>query len=292
MSEQFTSVNNALNLIQSKYQLPDHSYFNKERYPWSIGFLDSPEMYAARMWEYPFAVLSADPHRGARCADIGCGMTAFTIYLKEALDCDVVGVDPEFFSKGIRNTGHGVSREFINKTGLNIIHCGMEIIALPSDSFDFVFCLSVIEHVPHWIAHLGIQEMARILKPGGKLIITVDVDINSEIGVPLGLISDPLLFHAGEISLRWPLHRFGMHPNSRKPLDVYGISLVKSDRPVDREYLGESVPVDSATHRSNIVKLIFNKEAIVFTIQSGKELVSHLIGDVADWARWTVRLHR
>jgi len=43
-------------------------------------------------------------------------------------------------------------------------------IPLPDESFDSILCSEVIEHVPDPI--LAIQELARLLKPGGKLIVT------------------------------------------------------------------------------------------------------------------------
>jgi len=42
--------------------------------------------------------------------------------------------------------------------------------------FDKVYCISVIEHLPEDIAFKGIKEMARVLKKGGLLILTLDND--------------------------------------------------------------------------------------------------------------------
>jgi SAM-dependent methyltransferase len=42
--------------------------------------------------------------------------------------------------------------------------------------FDKVFCISVIEHLPEKIAFRGMKEMARVLKKGGLLVVTVDHD--------------------------------------------------------------------------------------------------------------------
>lgn len=44
------------------------------------------------------------------------------------------------------------------------------------DTFDRVFCISVIEHLPLAEARLGMREMARVLKKGGLLLVTVDND--------------------------------------------------------------------------------------------------------------------
>jgi len=238
MSEDFMSISRVLDQITVEYNLPDHSDVNQERYPWSAGLLSSPAFYAARMWEYPFAILSAELQPGMRCADIGCGMTAFTIYLKKIAECEIVGVDPDIFDAGIRYKGHGVSREFIRKTGLQIVQSRMEALALSSGSFDRAFCLSVIEHLPLEIACRGVQEMARILKPGGRLIITVDVNMHSEISRPLDLIWNSGLIPLGEMDLRWPVHRFGIFCDGKQPADVFGMTLIKEDYLVETQYSG------------------------------------------------------
>ena len=111
MSSEFMSINYVMSGINVEYKLPDHSDFNKERYPWSVGLLSVPSFYAARMWEYPFAILSGDPQPGMKCLDVGCGMTPFTVYLKNVAKCDVVGLDPDVFAAGIKYKCHGVSRE-------------------------------------------------------------------------------------------------------------------------------------------------------------------------------------
>jgi len=60
-------------------------------------------------------------------------------------------------------------------------------IPVPDSSFDFILCTEVLEHVPEPI--LAVREMARILRPGGKLLLTA----------PLGsfLHQEPYHFYGG-----------------------------------------------------------------------------------------------
>ena len=44
------------------------------------------------------------------------------------------------------------------------------LIPMPDESYDVILCSEVLEHVPH--PDIAIKEMARLLKPGGKLIVT------------------------------------------------------------------------------------------------------------------------
>jgi len=94
MTPEFMRLICTLDKIASDYHLEDFSRLNQARYPWSVGLLSNPSFYASRMWEYPFAILSAELQPGMKCADIGCGMSPFTIYLKDIAECNVAGVDP------------------------------------------------------------------------------------------------------------------------------------------------------------------------------------------------------
>ena len=246
-SPAYAAIIKDLDELNTRYQLSDHTDLNASRYPWAVGMLSRPAFYAARLWEYPFAILTADLEPGMKVADIGCGMTAFTIYLKEHARCEIVGVDPDVFESGTKYYAHGVSQEFIERTGLNIVKGEFDEIPLPSDSQDRVFCISVMEHVAPDVRRRGMQEIARILKPGGKAILTVDVSMLFELNRPLGLIWDSGLTLVEPADLRWPVRRFGMF-DSKQPADVFGMTLLKEDRHIETQYRSvndeqvESVP--------------------------------------------------
>jgi ubiquinone/menaquinone biosynthesis C-methylase UbiE len=55
-------------------------------------------------------------------------------------------------------------------------------IALETESVDCVYCISVLEHIPDFEA--VISEIGRLLRPGGLLVLTFDVDLrgNWELG--------------------------------------------------------------------------------------------------------------
>jgi SAM-dependent methyltransferase len=234
---EFQSINRDMNSLSTRFDLSDHTDLNAERYPWSEGLLDKPAFYAARLWEYPFAIQAADLLPGMKVADIGCGMTAFTIYLKDFAECDVTGIDPDIFDEGTKYFAHGVSQEFIKRTGLRVLKGDFEAIPLETNSQDRVFSISVMEHVAPEIRRRGIQEIARILKPGGRAVITVDVSmVGFELNRPLDLIWDSGLTLVEPIDLRWPTRRFGMFSESKLPADVFGMTLVKENRKVEIQY--------------------------------------------------------
>ena len=244
MSPDFMELNKVFDGLSARFDLPDHSDINESRYPWSAGLLNKPAFYAARLWEYPYCILSAEMRPGMKVADVGCGMTAFTVYLKHEAGCDVVGVDPDVFESGVKYKGHGVSQEFIERTGLKFVRGDMDHVPLETDSQDRVFCVSVMEHVPPDVRRRGMQEIARILKPGGRAILTVDVSMWFELNRPLDLIWESGLTLANPSDLSWPARRFGMF-DSGKPADVFGMTLVKEGHMVDTEYRRGDEPVNA-----------------------------------------------
>ncbi len=236
-SPEYLSINRDAGSLYTKFNLSDHTDLNAERYPWSAGMLEKPAFYASRLWEYPFAILAADLTPGMKVADIGCGMTAFTIYLKDVAGCDVTGIDPDIFDEGNKYFTHGVSQEFMQRTGLRILKGDFEAIPIETNSQDRVFSISVMEHVEPEVRRKGIQEIARILKPGGRAIITVDMSMTGfELNRPLDLVWDSGLMLLDSIDLRWPTQRFGLFSDSDLPADVFGMTLVKENREVETKY--------------------------------------------------------
>jgi 2-polyprenyl-3-methyl-5-hydroxy-6-metoxy-1,4-benzoquinol methylase len=59
------------------------------------------------------------------------------------------------------------------ENGVNVIDldsAGRDLSSLPSSGYDAIFCMGVIEHVPH-TPRLLLQSLDRLLRPGGQLIL-------------------------------------------------------------------------------------------------------------------------
>ncbi len=102
----------------------------------------------------------------------------------------------------------------------------IEDIPYEDNSFDVVFCSEVLEHLSNHQIDLGLKEIHRILKPGGKLIGTVPFNENLE-------VSKVVCPDCGKIFHRWGhqqsfnLQNFPViFPNSMKIIELKVIYVV------------------------------------------------------------------
>jgi SAM-dependent methyltransferase len=149
----------------------------------------------------------------------------------------------------------GASKEFLDRSGLDIRQGGMEAIPAEDNSFDRVFCISVIEHLDKETALMGMVEMGRILRPGGRLIMTVDVSVDHTLNEvdPLAMLWHSGLVPVGRLDLAWPKARFGYGYKENSSLDVFGLVLTKLEEPVYQQY-GESEGQMIHRHRISSIR--------------------------------------
>ncbi|MHC1716410.1 MAG: class I SAM-dependent methyltransferase [Candidatus Dojkabacteria bacterium] len=102
--------------------------------------------------------------KGSKILDAGAGELQYKKYCKH-LDY----VSQDFAQYNGEGDGKGLQTENWNNSKLDIVS---DIIEIPvkKNSFDAVMCIEVLEHLPY--PNLAIKEFQRILKKGGKLILT------------------------------------------------------------------------------------------------------------------------
>lgn len=233
-SPEFESINKELIEMHLAYQLQDHEDLNRERFPWLNKINIIPPYYAARAWEFPFAILEGEITYGMKVADVGCGNTPFTAYLANvAGPKNVTGYDPDYIVDNSERQSHfGAKKSYIDKLGINFYNEGITNMTAPDNYYDRVFCISVLEHIDDiTVKQKGILEMVRILKPGGRLVVTFDLGLNNPLNNILDIIQYSGLIPTKGIDLKFPQKRFVNYGNG-STVDVFGLILEKSNEKI------------------------------------------------------------
>jgi SAM-dependent methyltransferase len=132
---------------------------------------------ATRTIEYPWAFHAASVTPGMRVLELGGGLSGFQFVL-DHYGCEVVNVDPGLDAHGV---GWPVTPERIAALNrrfdarVTLENCFLEQAGLPDESFDRVFSISVLEHVPESELEGLLAAVRRVLKPGGLFVLTVDL---------------------------------------------------------------------------------------------------------------------
>ena len=97
--------------------------------------------------------------------DVGCNVGAWLEHCRQLYpEAELAGVE-------INEPALEMARKSVPDADLH--HCGAEKLPFPDNSFDYATCVEVLEHLPPDLRATAFQEIRRVLRPGGKLILTV-----------------------------------------------------------------------------------------------------------------------
>lgn len=178
-NSEYSDVFHYLEKEQSLF-LEHEESFRSAEYKWPR----DPLHCWSRIWEYPYAYhhilkeKSNNQNGDLVVVDLGSGVTFFP-FLIAKLDFHVLclDVDPVCDQDLLR-----AAREVSHKPGrVEFKLIENQTFPLDNDSVDIVCCISVLEHIPDF--ENSIQEVARILKNGGKFILTIDLDLSGHLDI-------------------------------------------------------------------------------------------------------------
>ena len=138
--------------------------------------LDDLDVYAAftatTVPEFHYAREALGELDGKMLLDAGCGPGESSIYLANQ-GAQVTAVD---ISSGMIKVGRDLANKFkVPEDRLRFIQTPVEQLQFPDNSFDLVFGSNVIHHCN---IDLASQELARVLKPGGRAVFVDPLGYN------------------------------------------------------------------------------------------------------------------
>lgn len=174
----------------NSYAVATKSKINNYRSSELCQQLCGPKPFGSRHWEYPWCIEQSEiiNRSDLRILDIAPDFTfPYASILEEKHKVTFIDLAKRQWSDTVR-WGAKVS-ELANKSDYRIMDA--RDMSFPDKTFDLIFCISVLEHIvcptqdpdtpqleqlfkPQG-ARPALQEMRRCLKPGGKLLLTVDI---------------------------------------------------------------------------------------------------------------------
>lgn len=126
-------------------------------------FFDELEAYRYRKLAYLPKVVSFPSYKGKKVLEIGCGVGIDSLqFARAGADLTAIDLAPNALKLAQQNLEvHGYSATFINANA--------ESLEFPDNHFDVVYSNGVLHHTPR--PQKGINEVYRVLKPGGEAII-------------------------------------------------------------------------------------------------------------------------
>lgn len=143
----------------------------------------SSSLHWSRRYEYPYAIINSNipeyPTKEFKILDCGAGTGPLQFYFAEK-GCNYYSFDQDMFS--LRRIAKFKAEN--NLKNLHPTYGNILDIPFSKSHFDRIFCISTLEHIleplkkdTEVVLKAFINELLRVLKPEGLLILTFDVNI-------------------------------------------------------------------------------------------------------------------
>lgn len=138
----------------------------------------------SRQWEYPFVYSHIQEHiksygiTSPKILDAGSGITFFPHFLKTVIpQAEITCCDTDTTLESIFT-----SINSDKETGVKFLCKDIRKIGLEDNSFDIIYCVSVLEHTKNYGEI--VKEFHRLLKNNGILIVTFDISLDGQGDIP------------------------------------------------------------------------------------------------------------
>ncbi|MBI2846198.1 MAG: class I SAM-dependent methyltransferase [Chloroflexi bacterium] len=138
---------------------------------------------------------------GMRVLDMGCGRGELAVKCAEA-GCHVWGID---------YSADAIAKDYLRKStnstdGKQIVFQRMDakVLAFPTDFFDRVFMIDIVEHLYPEVLVQCLREVRRVIRPGGRIVVHT---------APNAWLIKPVYLVAGLV-FGWRRHRYHVNEQS------------------------------------------------------------------------------
>ena len=163
-----------------------------ERYDTQVEVLFKGTANAMRRQALPqlFEVFSGHDQRTLRLIDLGCGTGRFLDLVKQAWPrLSALGLDlSEAYIRHAR-------RHLRRRSRLHLLVANAEAIPVPDNSVEAVTSIFMFHELPPQVRRIVVKECARVLKPGGRLILLNSLQKGDEQCYDALLERFPLSYH-------------------------------------------------------------------------------------------------
>lgn len=149
---------------------PKFQEFLKELEIFSSSLGLDREIRYCRRWEYPWLWLNGLESAQYPLLDIGSALSPFPWFLSTRGSVTMTETDPSFVHRW-SEISQNIQCRGIDPPRWSL--CSNESLPFPSDSFGSITSVSVIEHQPD--KALALDEIVRVLRPGGTFYLTFDL---------------------------------------------------------------------------------------------------------------------
>ncbi len=133
-----------------------------------------PDTERGKLWENTWVLRHAQLAPKQRVLDVGGASTIFSFYLA-SLGCDVTVVDNDWANCGTLYNAMYIAKQM----GWRLTALDRDVqypLPFPDGTFNRVFSICVLEHLPSSLRQFVMKEIGRVLKPGGIAGFTTDYD--------------------------------------------------------------------------------------------------------------------
>lgn len=146
----------------------------KELQEYIYKWVEDPLHQWSRQWEYPYVfskIINTVENNNVKTniLDAGSGVTFFPYFLKNKIN------NSSIFCCDNDKSLDSIYQKINDKTKdtLKFSNTDLRDLNFENESFDIIYCISVIEHIKNY--ERVVEELYRVLKLGGSLIVTFDI---------------------------------------------------------------------------------------------------------------------